>query len=293
MSYTNKTTNLELPQYIGTDIPSILTDVNGAYSKIDTAYGEQNNNITEAVQNAEQAKSLASAAQAQAQAASNEVSSLTNRVKTVETAIESVEEVATNAQSTANTAKTTAESANAKATTASSAASVAQSTANTANNNASNAITNINNMKSGAGGVVASAVAALYKYNNKYYNVSGTSGRILYNIETVPAYGNLAYGIFLSDFIIDTSLMNSTTVGTIDLYPICMISGNIFGSHENSVALCGYCPLLNATTKAFSKSLTLYLWTTDNVTYLGVYGLSASDNGLLIDTVQFNVQISE
>lgn len=37
MSYTNKTTHYELPQYIGTDIPSILTDLNDSYQAIDEA----------------------------------------------------------------------------------------------------------------------------------------------------------------------------------------------------------------------------------------------------------------
>lgn len=37
MSYTNKTLHYELPQYIGTDIPSILTDLNDAYEAIDEA----------------------------------------------------------------------------------------------------------------------------------------------------------------------------------------------------------------------------------------------------------------
>ncbi len=37
MSYTNKTTHYELPQYVATDIPSILTDLNGAYQTIDEA----------------------------------------------------------------------------------------------------------------------------------------------------------------------------------------------------------------------------------------------------------------
>lgn len=36
MSYTNKTPNYELPQYIGTDKPTYLEDMNGAYSTIDT-----------------------------------------------------------------------------------------------------------------------------------------------------------------------------------------------------------------------------------------------------------------
>lgn len=37
MSHTNKTPNYDLPQFIGTDIPSWLTDFNSAMEKIDTA----------------------------------------------------------------------------------------------------------------------------------------------------------------------------------------------------------------------------------------------------------------
>lgn len=37
MSYTNKTTHYEFPQYVGTDIPSILTDLNETYEAIDEA----------------------------------------------------------------------------------------------------------------------------------------------------------------------------------------------------------------------------------------------------------------
>lgn len=37
MSATNKTTNYELPEFVGTDKPSWLTDFNGAMTKIDTA----------------------------------------------------------------------------------------------------------------------------------------------------------------------------------------------------------------------------------------------------------------
>lgn len=40
MSYTNKTTNYELPQWIGTDKPTFLEDMNGAYLAIDTAMKE-------------------------------------------------------------------------------------------------------------------------------------------------------------------------------------------------------------------------------------------------------------
>ena len=37
MSATNHTANYNLPQFIGTDVPSWLTDINGAFSAIDTA----------------------------------------------------------------------------------------------------------------------------------------------------------------------------------------------------------------------------------------------------------------
>lgn len=37
MSATNKTANYELPEFVGTDKPSWLTDFNGAMTKIDTA----------------------------------------------------------------------------------------------------------------------------------------------------------------------------------------------------------------------------------------------------------------
>lgn len=53
MSHTNSTTNYNLPQFIGTDTPGWLTDVNGAMSDIDAAiYARQQgiatnaNNIT-------------------------------------------------------------------------------------------------------------------------------------------------------------------------------------------------------------------------------------------------------
>lgn len=40
MSATNKTANYELPEFVGTDKPSWLTDFNGAMTKIDAALHE-------------------------------------------------------------------------------------------------------------------------------------------------------------------------------------------------------------------------------------------------------------
>ncbi len=44
MSFTNKTPNLSLPQWIGSDKPQFLTDINGAFSAIDASIGEINLN---------------------------------------------------------------------------------------------------------------------------------------------------------------------------------------------------------------------------------------------------------
>lgn len=55
MASTNKTTNLELSQFIGTDKPAWLTDYNGDMSKIDTAVHTAQQNASDAVGIANQA----------------------------------------------------------------------------------------------------------------------------------------------------------------------------------------------------------------------------------------------
>lgn len=297
MSYTNETTNLKLPQYIGTDIPSILTDVNGAYAKIDTAYGEQNNQISESTQNSEQAKSLANAAQAQAQAASNEVASVTNRVKTLETNIDGVEEVANTASDTANAANTAAGVAKNTADTALSNATTAQSTANTALNNANTANATANNVKTdltslpkGRSGVVASVQPKFYSVNRQR-NISGITSRLWYSIEPVPAYGAEAICmLLLPGCTIDTGTLPSVTVESQTLYPFVTISGNIFNQSLNSVKLAGRCILRNSSTMAIQSVLTAYLWCDGTNTYIGVYGLSSSDSGCAIDNITLEIQ---
>ncbi len=48
MSFTNKTTHYELPQWTQNDIPTVLVDMNGAFSDIDTAIYNASVNGTEA-----------------------------------------------------------------------------------------------------------------------------------------------------------------------------------------------------------------------------------------------------
>ena len=109
MSATNHTTNYNLPQFIGTDKPTWLTDVNGALSTIDTQMKA----------NADSATSASTSATT----ANTKIGTLASLDTTVKTdAVSAINEVNTkagNAQSTANTAV--------------SDASNAQTTANTAN----------------------------------------------------------------------------------------------------------------------------------------------------------------
>lgn len=57
MSYTNTTTNYDLPQYVATDTPNWLNDINGAFSAIDTA---MHNNAESSSENASDIASLES-----------------------------------------------------------------------------------------------------------------------------------------------------------------------------------------------------------------------------------------
>ena len=59
MSATNKTTYLDLPQFIGTDVPSWLGDFNGAMEKIDTGYNKVDIKTGQAAATANSASSKA------------------------------------------------------------------------------------------------------------------------------------------------------------------------------------------------------------------------------------------
>ena len=106
MSATNHTTNYNLPQFIGTDKPTWLTDVNGALSAIDTQMKANADSATSADTKA-----------TTAQTAVGTLSNLSTTDKT--SAVGAINEVNTavgTAQGTANSANTTATNANDKAT---------------------------------------------------------------------------------------------------------------------------------------------------------------------------------
>lgn len=104
MGSTNKTTSLQLPQWIGTDKPTFLGDLNDAFLKIDNGYSEIDENATTAVSQAGQAVSKATYALGKAETAQ----------QTAETA----QTTATTANQTANNSLGIANNANSSATTA-------------------------------------------------------------------------------------------------------------------------------------------------------------------------------
>lgn len=92
MSSTNKTTHYELPQWIGTDKPTFLGDLNGAFLDIDTNLFNANSNAENAVNTANQANTTAGDA-------------LTNVTELTETVVKQGEQLST----TTNLANQTAE----------------------------------------------------------------------------------------------------------------------------------------------------------------------------------------
>ena len=120
MSATNQTPNYNLPQYIGTDVPSYLGDFNKAMLDIDTAIKGVDNKATSAESSVATANSNASEALENANTAS--------------TKADTAQATATQAKSTADTAKSTADTAKSTANTAKSTADNAQKLANQTNN---------------------------------------------------------------------------------------------------------------------------------------------------------------
>ena len=76
MSYTNKTTYYELPQYIGTDKPTYLGDFNGAMVAIDTAMHNNEVAAAGAQSTADSANNLANTAATQANNAISQIQNI-------------------------------------------------------------------------------------------------------------------------------------------------------------------------------------------------------------------------
>ena len=86
MSATNKTTYLDLPQFIGTDVPSWLGDFNGAMEKIDTGY----NNVDI---KAGQASSTANSASSKADINTQSITNINAELKTLKAAVQNYDNI--------------------------------------------------------------------------------------------------------------------------------------------------------------------------------------------------------
>ena len=86
MSATNKTTYLDLPQFIGTDVPSWLGDFNGAMEKIDTGY----NNVDI---KAGKAASTANSASSKADINTQSITSINDELKTLKNAVQNYDNI--------------------------------------------------------------------------------------------------------------------------------------------------------------------------------------------------------
>lgn len=104
MSFTNKTPNYNLPQWLGTDKPSWLVDVNGAFSSIDTA-------IKAAADSGSGADATAKAALETAQTAQETANRAVEQADNANTKADAANVTAGNAQTAAGTALTNANTA--------------------------------------------------------------------------------------------------------------------------------------------------------------------------------------
>ena len=111
MGHTNETANYNLPQFIGTDKPTWLGDVNGAMSAIDAAIANAASAATDAASVATNAATVASGAVTTANAASETATAASTAASGATTTANNAAETANNAQSTAVLAKGTADGA--------------------------------------------------------------------------------------------------------------------------------------------------------------------------------------
>lgn len=108
MASTNKTTNYELSQYIGTDKPTYLSDYNGDMYKIDAQMKVNADNVATAISSASTATSTANTANSTASSALSTAQSASSTANSASTTATNAQTTANSALSTATTAQTTA-----------------------------------------------------------------------------------------------------------------------------------------------------------------------------------------
>lgn len=108
MSFTNQTPNFGLPQWIGTDKPTFLGDLNGAFSDIDTALKNNADASAAATATANSASATATSANTNATTALGTANSAASDAASAVTTAQSADTKATQALSAASGAETAA-----------------------------------------------------------------------------------------------------------------------------------------------------------------------------------------
>jgi hypothetical protein len=196
MGHTNSTANLSLPQFIGTDKPTWLGDVNGAFSAIDSYAGTNDAAVAAAVSDASSAISQAAAA--------------VNTANTANT-------TAGNASTAANNAIGVANTANAIAGTVDAKVGLLADLTTTDRTSIVNAINEVNGKdagdiaydNSGSGLTATNVQAAIDEVAQ-----GGGGGHTV--LKTVTADGVKTYGQIFGEFLSEVANINDFSIFVID-----------------------------------------------------------------------------
>lgn len=104
MSSTNKTPNIQLSQFIGTDKPSWLSDYNSDMLKIDTAVGNSETGVSDAKAAANNALTIANQASTKGDTNASNIATINGQIETINQNITTVQGIANTALNNANNA---------------------------------------------------------------------------------------------------------------------------------------------------------------------------------------------
>lgn len=169
MAFTNQTSHYGLPQYIGTDRPKYLTDVNDAYKKIDDEIYSAQQAAATADASAELANTNANSALTNANAAVQVANVASETAKTAEEKAVTAGNTADSAKSVAEQAETSATNAVAIANNANTLAGEASGVANSAKTEADTAVKVGGNIANAYDSTKTYKVGDFCLYNGTFY----------------------------------------------------------------------------------------------------------------------------
>ncbi len=261
MGHTNSTANLSLPQFIGTDKPTWLGDVNGAFSAIDAYAGTNDAAVAAAASDASSAISQAAAAVSTANSANT---------------------TAGNASTAANNAIGVANTANAIAGTVDSKVGLLADLHTTDRTSIVNAINEVKDAEGDLSQLTTSDTSSLVAAINEVAQGGGGSGLTITNLYTNPdpsqnqAAATLAtiadapdYSAYLVIWRINTAADNTSMIALTGTWALTYTDGS------GNVNIRPFTITKTGTTLTIAASDSKYSNTTDNQRNIiaAVYGL--------------------